>query len=123
MTSSGGERIGDLGSQRRAVLGWQPTAPIQELGEGAALREIHRDCNAVLVGHQLDDREDMGMTESGETGQLRSEALDHALLTTPRHPLERDHALTSSRTRPVHHADRAPADHLVDLIAIQPSHV
>ena len=62
------------------------------------------------------------MTEPGEAGQLRSQAIDHAVLTTPGHPLEGDHVVTSSRTRPVHHAHRAPADHLVDLVVIQPGH-
>ena len=34
------------------------------------------------------------MTEPGEAGQLRSQAIDHAVLTTPGHPLEGDQVVT-----------------------------
>src|SRR5205085_12122470 len=60
------QRVGTPGGERHDLGGGETAVTTEAIGEGAAERVLHGDGDAVAVGHQLVDADDVGMVEGGE---------------------------------------------------------
>ena len=92
----------------------------ETVGERPAERVLHGDGDAVAVGHQLVDADDVGMVEAGEDLALPAQAGQDRAVRTPRQPLEGDGAPGGAQLAgQVHLPARAGGDLLAELVAGQ----
>ena len=109
--------VGDGRGHGDDLTGCQAAALGQEVVEGSAGRELHRQREAVSVAQHLEHPHDVRMVELGEKGGLSPEPFELAGATTDPQPLERhdpgDRALAVS---PPHRPRCAGSDLPFELV-------